>query len=192
MPDEGQDKEFTVKDRRRFTTEGQLRTDTPEEKEEKARGNLFPEGERKLEENQVQEGKKEESPPAAKVESPQPKASETDEAKQEKEKHESWKDRLFRRKKKEEEPKAQPQELPEIDFATFLFSLQTAVILQMGLVPDPQTGKREVNLPSAKQTIDIIGMLKEKTKGNLTKEEETLIDKILFDLRMRYVDATRQ
>jgi len=54
-------------------------------------------------------------------------------------------------------------------------------------VEDPFTQKKEKHLPLAKQTIDLIGMLKEKTKGNLTSEEEKFIDQVLFDLRMRYV-----
>ena len=77
--------------------------------------------------------------------------------------------------------------LPEINFATFIFSLSHSAILHLGEIPDPITQEVERNLPLAKQTIDIIGMLKEKTRGNLTQEEQALIDGILYDLRMRYV-----
>ncbi len=87
--------------------------------------------------------------------------------------------------KREEKSAAPP--LPEIDFASFIFSLSTSALLHLGEVPDPTTNKREKNLPLAKQTIDILGMLKEKTKGNLTPEEEKLIENILTDLRWRYV-----
>ena len=80
-----------------------------------------------------------------------------------------------------------PPPLPEIDFSSFIFSLSTSALLHLGEVPDPTTQKREKNLPLAKQTIDILGMLKEKTKGNLTPEEEKLIENILTDLRWRYV-----
>jgi hypothetical protein len=59
----------------------------------------------------------------------------------------------------------------------------------LGEIQDPFTQKSAKNLPSAKQTIDLIGMLKEKTKGNLTPEEEKVIDYVLYDLRMRYVKA---
>lgn len=79
------------------------------------------------------------------------------------------------------------QPLPEIDFSSFIFSLSTSALLHLGEVPDPTTKKREKNLPLAKQTIDILGMLKEKTKGNLTPDEEKLIENILTDLRWRYV-----
>lgn len=80
-----------------------------------------------------------------------------------------------------------PPPLPEIDFSSFIFSLSTSALLHLGEVPDPITKKRGKNLPLAKQTIDILGMLKEKTKGNLTPDEEKLMENILTDLRWRYV-----
>ncbi len=79
--------------------------------------------------------------------------------------------------------------LPEINFTSFIFSLSTSALIQLGEVEDPFTQKKTKNLPVAKQTIDLIGMLKEKTKGNLTSEEEKFMDQVLFDLRMRYVKA---
>jgi hypothetical protein len=84
-----------------------------------------------------------------------------------------------------------PQEgpLPEIDFTHFIFSLSTSALIQLGEIQDPFTQKSAKNLPLAKQTIDIIGMLKEKTKGNLIPEEEKVIEYVLYDLRMRYVKA---
>ncbi len=80
--------------------------------------------------------------------------------------------------------------LPEIDFTHFIFSISTSALIQLGEVQDPFTQKTAKNLPLAKQTIDLIGMLKEKTKGNLSAEEEKLIESILYDLRMRYVKAS--
>ncbi|HOD35919.1 MAG TPA: DUF1844 domain-containing protein [Syntrophales bacterium] len=80
-----------------------------------------------------------------------------------------------------------PQELPEIDFSTFVFSLSTSALFHFGDFPDPVTKSAEKNLPAAKQTIDILGLLKEKTRGNLASEEELLLDNLLFELRMRYV-----
>jgi hypothetical protein len=59
----------------------------------------------------------------------------------------------------------------------------------LGEIQDPLTQQQAKNLPLAKQTIDLIGMLKEKTKGNLTPDEERLIESALYDLRMRYVKA---
>jgi hypothetical protein len=83
-------------------------------------------------------------------------------------------------------------ELPKPDFAGFLLSLGSSAFVHMGLVPDPETGKtRTPNLSIARQTIDMIELLEEKTRGNLTPEEETLLRNLLTDLRMRFVTATR-
>jgi hypothetical protein len=59
--------------------------------------------------------------------------------------------------------------------------------VHLGVTEDPMTGKNEKNLPLAKQTIDILGMLEEKTKGNLTKDEEQMLKNMLYDLRMIYI-----
>lgn len=91
------------------------------------------------------------------------------------------------RLEKTEEKCKEESVTPQIDFSSFIFSLSTSAFIHFGAVPDPITKKTEKNLPMAKQTIDLLGILKEKTKGNLTSEEEKLLDNILFDLRMRYV-----
>ena len=88
-----------------------------------------------------------------------------------------------------EEVSSQAAPLPEIDFTNFVLSLSTSALIQLGDVPDPFTQKTSKNLPLAKQTIDLIGMLKEKTKGNLSSEEGKIIEYLLYDLRMRYVKA---
>jgi hypothetical protein len=83
---------------------------------------------------------------------------------------------------------AEPQvPLPEITFSSFLFSLSTAVFVNLGAVADPATGEAGKNLPLAKQTIDLLVLLREKTRNNLTREEEDLFDHLLYDLRMRYI-----
>lgn len=87
-----------------------------------------------------------------------------------------------------EKAKKEPQApLPEINFATFIISLNASALLHLGVMEDPATGKKVKNLPMGKQTIDILGMIEEKTKGNLTKEEENLLKNILYDLRIIYV-----
>jgi hypothetical protein len=95
--------------------------------------------------------------------------------------------------KAEEIPKedvsAQEKSLPDIDFTNFTLSLSTSALIQLGEIQDPFTQKSAKNLPLAKQTIDLISMLKEKTKGNLSPEEEKVIEYVLYDLRMRYVKA---
>lgn len=78
-------------------------------------------------------------------------------------------------------------QLPKINFSTFIFSLNSSALYHLGLVPDPTTGKKEKNLLLAKQSIDILGMLDEKTQGNLTNDEEKLLRHILHDLRLMYV-----
>ena len=77
--------------------------------------------------------------------------------------------------------------LPKIDFSMFVFSLNSSVLVNLGIIDDPATGKKEKNLTAAKQTIDILAMLEEKTRGNLTKEESEMLKHILYDLRMIYV-----
>ena len=87
-----------------------------------------------------------------------------------------------------EEQKTEPKiNLPEINFATFIISLNASALLHLGAMEDPASGKKVKNLPIGKQTIDILGMLEEKTKGNLSKEEENLLKNILYDLRIIYV-----
>jgi len=89
----------------------------------------------------------------------------------------------------EQDSSAQQGPLPEIDFTNFILSLSTSALIQLGEIQDPFTQKSAKNLPLAKQTIDLIGMLKEKTKGSLSPEEEKIIEYVLYDLRMRYVKA---
>ncbi|HLD47188.1 MAG TPA: DUF1844 domain-containing protein, partial [Desulfobaccales bacterium] len=72
-------------------------------------------------------------------------------------------------------------------FSSFIFSLSSSAFVGLGAIPDPNTGKVEKNLSLVKQTIDLLGVLREKTRNNLTQEEETLFDHLLYDLRMSYV-----
>ena len=77
--------------------------------------------------------------------------------------------------------------LPEINFSTFVVSLNASALLHLGAIEDPTTGQTNKNLPMAKQTIDILSMLEEKTVGNLNPEETNLLKSILYDLRIIYV-----
>ena len=81
--------------------------------------------------------------------------------------------------------------LPRIDFASFALSLGTSALYHMGLVGDPETGKpvSEANLALARQTIDTLEMLEAKTHGNLDAEEAKLLESLLYELRMRFVEA---
>jgi hypothetical protein len=90
--------------------------------------------------------------------------------------------------------KAEEQEaaLPEINFSTFIISLSTQALMHLGEIANPLTGKVEPDRAVAKQMIDIIGMLREKTRGNLNSGEDRLMEDILFDLRMKYVEAVKK
>ncbi len=89
-------------------------------------------------------------------------------------------------------PKTHEEPLPSIDFTTFVLSLSHSVLMHLGEAPHPETGQVERSIPLARQTIDLIGMLEEKTKGNLTGDEERLIGQILFDLRVRFVELEKR
>lgn len=82
--------------------------------------------------------------------------------------------------------------LPAINFSTFIISLSTQALMHLGEIPDPLSGKVERDISVGKQMIDIIGVLSEKTRGNLDQGEEKLMEDILFDLRMKYVEAVRK
>lgn len=90
---------------------------------------------------------------------------------------------------KEEAKDAAP--MPEVNFSSFLLSLSSSTLLHLGEIADPQSGEKKKDLTLAKQSIDIIGLLKDKTKGNLTQEEEKLLEHLLYDLRMRFVEASK-
>jgi Domain of unknown function (DUF1844) len=86
----------------------------------------------------------------------------------------------------------EPPEEPEVTFTTFMVGLSTQALAALGEISDPVSGARSKDLQAAQQLIDIIGMLREKTRGNLDRDEDGLIEAILFDLRMKYVELARQ
>lgn len=81
--------------------------------------------------------------------------------------------------------------LPKIDFATFILSLSSSVLIHLGEMSDPETGATQISLPLAKQTLDILGLLQDKTRGNLTDDEDRLLTELLYDLRMKFVKACK-
>jgi hypothetical protein len=83
-----------------------------------------------------------------------------------------------------------PVNLPPVDFTTFVLSLGSSALMHLGEAPDGgQPGK--LDLPLAQHTIDLLSMLQSKTRGNLTPQEEQLLESLLFDLRLRYVSAAK-
>jgi hypothetical protein len=81
--------------------------------------------------------------------------------------------------------------LPPVDFHTFVLSLGSSALLHLGELEHPDGGQAEKDLPLAKHTIDILSMLEQKTRGNLTPAEERLMESLLYDLRLRYVNASK-
>jgi Domain of unknown function (DUF1844) len=79
---------------------------------------------------------------------------------------------------------------PPIDFYTFCLSLGSSAFVHLGDAPHPESGQAATDLALAKQAIDILSMLQEKTKGNLTPEEERFLENLLVDLKLRYVSKT--
>ena len=88
-------------------------------------------------------------------------------------------------------------DLPEdpetpIDFATFILSLSSTAAYHLGLAPHPEEGSTYRNIPMARQTIDILCILKEKTEGNLAESEQSLLSEILYNLRMAFVRESKK
>jgi Domain of unknown function (DUF1844) len=95
-----------------------------------------------------------------------------------------------------EEPPSAPagasvSEVPTVDFHTFVLSLGSSALMTLGELERPGAGGAAKDLPMAKHTIDILAMLQDKTRGNLTADEDKLLDSLLYDLRLRFVDARK-
>jgi hypothetical protein len=87
-----------------------------------------------------------------------------------------------------------PAQAPEgaITFSTFLIGLASSAVIHLGEAPNPETGRAEKDLILARQSLDLLGMLHDKTRGNLTPEEKQLFDNLLADLRLRFVEASKR
>ena len=79
-----------------------------------------------------------------------------------------------------------------IDFSTFMMSIASAAMMGLGLAPRPNTGKTEVDLDLARQNIDLLDLLQQKTKGNLSRDEANLLEKLLLECRTKYVEEARK
>lgn len=91
-----------------------------------------------------------------------------------------------------DKPVESPTTAADIDFSTLVLSVATGALIQLGAAPDPITKKTTKNLDLAKQNIEILAMLEKKTKGNLTTEEVQLMENLLAEVRMRFVEASRK
>ena len=77
--------------------------------------------------------------------------------------------------------------LPEVTFSTFILSLASSALVQLGEVPDPETGRMEQDLALARHNIDVLEMLRQKTERCLEEQERRLLESILYELRMKFV-----
>lgn len=77
--------------------------------------------------------------------------------------------------------------MPEVTFSTFIISLASSALVQLGEVPNPETGTTSTDPCMARHSIDILEMLRQKTSNNLDRQESQLLDSILYELRMKYV-----
>ena len=108
-------------------------------------------------------------------------------------------DEVEERKAKEEYTTSSAQhrektsdQLPKVTFSTFIFSLASSALVHLGEVSDPVTNQKSVNLTMARQIIDTLAVIEEKTQGNLSKDEEQLLKSLLYDLRMKFVQKSSQ
>jgi uncharacterized protein DUF1844 len=91
-----------------------------------------------------------------------------------------------------QQPEAHDHDAQAITFVGFVLSLAHTAAFHFGDVPDPATGKNgEPNIAAARQLIDILALLEEKTRGNLTAEERQLLEQLVYELRVRFVEATK-
>ena len=88
-------------------------------------------------------------------------------------------------------PPELPRTLPKIDFQTFVISIVGSAYVHLGDAPGPD-GREERNLLLARQDIDLLDLLQDKTKGNLTPEEATILERVVYELRLRFVEAEKQ
>lgn len=92
----------------------------------------------------------------------------------------------------EELPPSGRTELPRLDFATFVMSIVGSALVRLGDAPDPETGRAaEPNLLLARQDIELLDLLQAKTRGNLSGEEERVLNQGLYDIRLRYVEVMK-
>ena len=83
--------------------------------------------------------------------------------------------------------------MPDLSFVSFVLSLATTAAIHLGDLADPATGQTpEVNLEGAAQMIGILALLEEKTRGNLTAEERQVLEQVLYELRLRFVQVSGQ
>ena len=82
--------------------------------------------------------------------------------------------------------------MSSIDFPTFILSVGSAAMMGLGLAPRPENNKIQVDLEMARQNIDLLQMIKQKTVNNLTPEESQLMDRVLYEVQMKFLEASKK
>jgi len=198
MPDKEKKSEFTVTDRRLFSSEGELRPDVVEAEEQRE------EREQQKRESQMRANeernalrnatttetlKEPEVEPAPQGDDPAPPTTDEQRASAEAYKQSTSHIDDEIRKELDKHGQAHRAQDFEMNFEKFIASLYMSALMQMGMAA-PEGGQPHVDLMGARQTIDIVGLLQEKTKGNLTSKEETMLQNVLYELRMAYLEMT--
>jgi hypothetical protein len=198
MPDKEKKSEFTVTDRRLFSSEGELRPDVveaeeqreereQEKRESQQRNNQERSAQRTAETAEAVTDPEAEPMPAGDY----PAAPTTDEQDASAEAYKQSTSHIDEEIRKELDKHGQGHRAQdfEMNFEKFIASLYMSALMQMGMAA-PEGGQPHVDLMGARQTVDIIGLLQEKTKGNLTSKEETMLQNVLYELRMAYLEVT--
>lgn len=181
---------FVVTDRRKFTSEGELRPDAPREEEEVSASTPPP----APPSNVTEFPKRPVEAPAAQEQEEEPSEADTITADEKRASADAYKqssaslDQHFAGQLKEQG--RSPKDF-EMTFEKLVASLYTTAIMQLGL--DPQSGqmKYQPDIIAARQTVDMLSVLQEKTRGNLDAKETRLLDSILYELRMAYIEITK-
>lgn len=105
---------------------------------------------------------------------------------------ETWKEGIVKEKGELKEESEQAAIAPEANFNFFINTLALQCSIFLGLIPNPQTNKKESNLSQAKFIIDTLEMLKDKTKNNLNEDENNLLENVLYELRMQYISVNKK
>jgi hypothetical protein len=169
MAEKEKDSGFKVSDRRLFTADGDLRTEVAEQETP--------------EQQQQPSARTPAAPPAGEPDAPAPPTASEQQAQ-----HDAYKQSARDLDTRVEMSGHSAKEL-EISFERFMASLYMTAMLQLGLMHE-QGGQPAVDLIGARQTIDTLGMLADKTKGNLTPKEQGFLQNCLYELRMAYVEVT--
>jgi hypothetical protein len=196
MPDKEKKPEFVVSDRRLFSSDGELRQDVVEDEERRAEREREKREaqDRRNDERAAQNNAQKQAEPAATaapVEEPEvaaPSAQEQQESAAAYEKSARDIDARIEREMRKQGRTHSAQDF-QVSFDKFIASLYMTSLMQLGLAA-PQGEKPAVDLIGARQTIDTISMLQEKTKGNLTPQEDNMLQNILYELRMAYLEVT--